>query len=288
MRGKKKEKYQIILSLSQEFTLAVLFKISKTNRASYYKWLNGKPEDLTVEELIIRHFTKYRKRQGVIKLKQSLFFEHKLVVNHKKIRRVLRSKGLVCPIRRKKFKKEPAFDQTYQDNILNRDFKPDKPNIRLATDFTYLTVQGTTYFLSVVLDLFDNYPLIWYITDSCDKTLSLNTIDLLSEKMDLKGCLFHSDRGVQYTCRTFVERLKEEGVIQSMSRSGNCWDNAVMENFFGILKTETIYLEPARARTLDSLTELLAEGFDYYINHRPITALGGVPPAEYRRNYCPA
>jgi transposase InsO family protein len=265
----------------------LLFKTARVNPASYYKWLNRPPKDNGREILVLKHFRLHHGKQGIHKLKQSLQYECSRIINHKVIRRILRFNGLTCVIRRAKQKKE-ADNLIAKENILNRNFKPDRPNTSLATDFTYLNVNGNTYYLSVVLDLFDNNPLVWYLTDKSDKSLSLNTIDLLKKQIDLKGCLIHSDQGIQYSCKAYCERLAQEGVIQSMSRRGNCWDNAVIENFFGIIKTESIYMQPARTRSLESLKELLAEEFDYYANYRPQAALGGIPPNAYRKLHCPS
>ena len=217
-------------------------------------------------------------------LKRTILHGYGLCLNHKRIRRILRNNGLKCIVRQHKSKKD-AENLIIKENVLNRQFCPSEPNKVLATDFTYLSVGGNTYFLSVVLDMYDNNPLVWYLSDRNDRSLSLNTMELLKKKIDLRGCLIHSDQGVQYSCTTYCEYLEREGVIQSMSRRGNCWDNAVVENFFGIIKTESIYLYPARTRKMDSLIELLEDEFDYYTNRRPQKSLGGMPPNDYRKRY---
>lgn len=217
-------------------------------------------------------------------LKDSLFNEYRIVANHKKIRRVMRDRGLICKVRRAKVSRK-AENMVIKENILSRNFDAQEPNKSLVTDFTYLNIGGNTYYLSVVLDLFDNKPLVWYLTDKSDKSLSLNTLTLLSEKVDLRNCMLHSDQGIQYSCKAFCEALERSQVIQSMSRRGNCWDNAVIENFFGILKTECLYPNPARCRTLSSVIELIEEEMEYYTNERPQKSLGGIPPRDYRNNY---
>ena len=262
----------------------MLFKVSGLKRAGYYKWVKRPARRDDKEELILQEFNANDGKQGIHMLKRTLWNKYGVNLNHKRIRGVLRKSGLKSVIRQQKQRKQ-AENLTIKENVLNREFNPTEPNKVLATDFTYIAVQGNTYFLSVVLDLYDNNPLVWYISDRSDRSLSLNTIELLRKKIDIRGCLIHSDQGIQYSCTTYCEYLEREGVIQSMSRRGNCWDNAVIENFFGIIKTESIYLYPARARNLESLIELLEEEFDYYANRRPQKLLGGMPPNNYRKQY---
>lgn len=219
-----------------------------------------------------------------MQLKQSIKRDYGIIMNHKAIRRIMHETGLECRIRRKK-KYISNEDRNIKENVLNREFRPKEPNKYLCTDFTYFNIRGITYYLSVILDLFDNSPLVWYLTDNSDKSLSLNTIDLLEKKIDISGCLIHSDQGIQYTCKAYCERLKKSKVIQSMSRKGNCWDNAKIENFFGVLKTETIYLQPRRANDIESFVEMLEEEIEYYTNKRPQKSFWGIPPRDYRQQY---
>ena len=263
----------------------MLCRIAKVSRKGYYNWLNRPPKSNIREELVTSTFRKYHGKQGVLQLKLTIALEYGIRMNHKAIRRIMHENRLECKIRRKKVSFRNIEICEAKENVLNRQFYPDKPNKCFCTDFTYLNVRGVTYYLSAMLDMFDKTPIVWYLTDSCGKDLSLETLKLLEKKVDLKDCLIHSDRGIQYTCKAYCDRLKELGVHQSMSGKGNCWDNARIENFFGIIKTETIYLQPKRAKSLESLIEMIEEEIDYYINSRPQKSLGGAPPRDYRERY---
>lgn len=282
---KKKDKYEIIYKLKTSFRLSTLFQIANVKRASYYKAKNAKVKTDDCEQEIVQLFNQFDARQGVLQLKASMLRHYNKIVNHKKIRAIMHKYNLICKVRRSKKAKGVIENRIIKENILNRQFVVSEPNKFFVTDFSYINVLAQTYYLSVIIDLFDKRPIVWYISSKCDKTLSLNTIELLEKKVNLEEVLIHSDQGIQYTCSAYVELLASKKVIQSMSRKGNCWDNAVVENFFGIIKTESIYRYPARCRTIESLTELLEEEIEYYINERPQKSLGGIPPKEYRDSY---
>ncbi len=121
-------------------------------------------------------------------------------------------------------------------------------------------------YLSVVIDLFDNSPVAWNISDTQDKSLSINTIKILAAKYNLNGAIIHSDQGVHYTNKEYISLLEELGVNQSMSRKGNCWDNAVAESFFSHFKCESIYLMKNKIRYPKDVIDITEEYIDYYIN----------------------
>ena len=140
-------------------------------------------------------------------------------------------------------------------------------------------------YLCTIIDLFNNEPVAWNINTSQDKSLSIDTIRKLSERYDLKNAIIHSDQGVHYTNKTYVQMLKDLKVIQSMSRKGNCWDNAKAESFFSHFKCETIHLMKKRIQGFDDVKEIVEEYMDYYTNQRPQKALGGLSPRAYREAY---
>jgi len=139
--------------------------------------------------------------------------------------------------------------------------------------------------LCMVIDLFNNEPAAWKISDSQDKSLSIDTIKLLSSKYDLKESMIHSDQGIHYTNKDYVDLLKELGVNQSMSRRGNCWDNAKAESFFSHYKCESIYLMNKKLKDARDVEEVTEDYIEYYTNFRPQKKLGGMPPSLYRKTY---
>jgi transposase InsO family protein len=185
---------------------------------------------------------------------------------------------------RKKFRK-PKEQNTITENLLNRDFKATEPCKKFVTDITYIPTQRTMTYLCTVIDLFHNEPVVWNVSDSQDKNLSIDTLKSLAKKYILEGSMIHSDQGVHYTSLAYVGLLKELKVKQSMSRKGNCWDNAKAESFFSDYKCETIYIMNKKIRDIKDVNEITEEYMDYYINHRPQKALSGMSPRAYKDNY---
>jgi transposase InsO family protein len=214
--------------LENAYPITLLCSVAGICRAAFYKY---KRRELSVssaiEDKIIDLYKKSSGRYGYRTIKMRLKSVYGLTVNHKKIRRIMRVHGLKSVVR-PKYRKPPPDDMLIKPNILNRDFTASRPYEKLVTDITYIPTPNKMMYLSTVIDLFDNYPLAWHLSDSQDKNLSIDTIKKLP---DVKGAVLHSDRGIHYTNKDFVSLLERRGIRQSMSRKGNCWDNACAESF---------------------------------------------------------
>ena len=168
-------------------------------------------------------------------------------------------------------------------NLLNREFTAKEPNKKWVTDITYIpTMQGWLY-LAVILDLYSRMVVGWSMSSSCDEELVERALEqALARRHPKAGLLHHSDRGSQYTSRAYQSCLEQSGIVVSMSRKGNCWDNSVMESFFGTLKDEcaesTIYLSHDEARL-----ELFTYMEVYYNRVRRHSMLGYVSPLNYEQ-----
>ena len=185
--------------------------------------------------------------------------------------------GLVCRVRMKKYRSYKGEVGKIAPNLLNRDFHAEKPNQKWVTDVTEFSLFGEKLYLSPILDLCSS-DLVSY-TISAHPVLSMVTtmLDKAFEKIpDGTGLILHSDQGWQYQ-----QMLREKGVRQSMSRKGNCLDNAVIENFFGLLKSELLYLQ--EFRSMEHFKLELIEYLDYYNNRRIKAKLKGLPPAIHRQ-----
>jgi len=215
---------------------------------------------------------------------QLLRWQYNLKVNHKKVLRIMQENGIQSIVRKKQPKKIKE-NTIIKENLLNRDFKATHPYQKLATDITYIPTSKTTAYLCTVIDLFNNEPVAFKVSDTQDKNLSLETIKSLAEKCNLEGAIIHSDRGVHFTNKEYVGLLSELKVKQSMSRKGNCWDNAKMESFFSHYKCEAIYLAKKKIKDERDVEEITEEYMDYYTNLRPQKKLGGLPPSIYREKY---
>ena len=207
------------------------------------------------------------------------------LVNHKLVQKLMKQSCLKCEIRRRKYRSYKGEIGKVAPNALNRNFHADKPNQKWVTDVTEFTVQDKKVYLSPILDLY-NGEIISY-------NLSLHptfhqTIDMLNKAFEKipnnTGIILHSDQGWQYQMKQYQMRLKEKGIVQSMSRKGNCLDNSVMENFFGLLKTEMYYKH--KFLSVEHLMKEIEEYIDYYNNRRIKSKLKGMSPVQYRKHSC--
>lgn len=179
--------------------------------------------------------------------------------------------------------KENATDTS--KNILNREFSSQEALKKLVTDITFLPVKGGWCYLAVIKDLFNNEV----VSYSCAKTLSFSLVKSVVVKLknrfhNLNGVLLHSDRGWTYTKKKYMAFLKELGIVQSFSHKGDCYDNASMENFFGLFKTETIYHFPKNAKVLSyaQMVKLVEKYINYYNYNRISKKLNWMSPVEFR------
>ena len=166
-------------------------------------------------------------------------------------------------------------------NLLNRDFSTEKPNEKWATDVTEFSLFGQKLYLSPILDLYSGDIVSYTIYDRPVLSMVTEMLEQAFQKIpDGTNLILHSDQGWHYQHKHYQKMLKDKGIRQSMSRKGNCLDNAVMENFFGLLKTELLYLQD-----FDSLAQFraeLEEYLDYYNNRRIKLKLNGLTPAQHR------
>lgn len=196
-----------------------------------------------------------------------LLRETGLVVNHKAILRIMNKYGLLSEVRRRrKYKKMGEHLHRYE-NLLNREFEATKPNQKWVTDISYIHTGEGILYLSVIRDLFDRSIISFKTGTEQTVNLVLNTIKAAKQKEGVTAEVqLHSDQGFQYTSTRYFNLTKEYGIIPSMSRRGNCYDNAVAENFFGILKSECI--NRVKPKTLDQARRLIDEYIDFYNNER--------------------
>ena len=169
------------------------------------------------------------------------------------------------------------------DNLINRDFGADKPNKKWYTDVTEFNLRGEKLYLSPIIDGFNQEVKSYDISKSANLDQINNMLDIaFSENSEIEGLIFHSDQGWQYQHPSYQQRLKNKGIKQSMSRKGNSLDNGLMENFFGILKTEMFYDQEDKYKTINDLI-IAIKDYIYYYNHDRIKEkLKGLSPVNYR------
>ena len=202
--------------------------------------------------------------------------------NPKTILRVMQKYSLLSVVRRKKYHNCGNVLHKYP-NLLNRDFKADRPNQKWVTDISYIkTMQGTLY-LSVIRDLYDNSIVAYKTGTEQNVNLVLSTISAAKKKEEVTAEVqLHSDQGFQYTSHSYFKLTQSYGIIQSMSRRGNPYDNALAENFFSILKTECIYR--TKLKTYEEAKSLIDE-YIYFNNHERLQLKTKLTPLEKRNQF---
>lgn len=202
-------------------------------------------------------------------------------INHKTVQKLMKQLNLKCMVRIKKYKSYRRKVGKIAPNLLERNFKADKPNQKWVTDITEFSLFGKKLYLSPILDLYNGEVISYNLSE---RPTFQQTIDMLKkafEKIpDDTHLILHSDQGWQYQMRRYQKLLEKKGVIQSMSRKGNCLDNAVIENFFGLLKTELLYLQ--KFDTIEQFIMELKAYMEYYNNKRIKSKLKGLSPVQYR------
>ena len=188
---------------------------------------------------------------------------------------------LTCMLRKKKYRSYRGEVGKIAPNLLKRDFRAVKPNSKWATDITEFKLLGQKLYLSPIMDLF-NGEIISY---SLSKSPNFNQItEMLKDAFQKipanSQLILHSDQGWQYQMRVYQKMLKDKGIRQSMSRKGNCYDNSVIENFFGILKSE--FYHNQKFSSVECFTNELSDYIDYYNNRRIKVKLKGLSPVQFR------
>ena len=206
----------------------------------------------------------------------------KIHLNHKTVQRLMKEMGLICRVRMKKYRSYKGEKGTTADNELNREFRAEKPNQKWVTDVTEFRLFGEKLYLSPILDLCSGDIVTYTLSDSPNLLMVTTMLEQAFEKIpDNTNLLLHSDQGWHYRHKQYVKMLADKGVKQSMSRKGNCYDNSVMENFFGHLKSELLYLQ--EFESMEHFKHELIDYIDYYNNKRIKARLKGLPPALHRQ-----
>ena len=274
----------MIQELRQEHELAILLEIAQLPKATYYyhrkkeestdKYAHAKKEIQTI-------FHDNKGRYGYRRITDELH-NRGFSLNHKTVQRLMKELGLVCRVRMKKYRSYKGEVGKIADNELNRDFRAEKPNQKWVTDVTQFRLFGQKLYFSPILDLYSGDIVTYTISDSPNLEMVTTMLEQAFFNLpDNIGLMLHSDQGWHYQHKQYRRMLIEKGIKQSMSRKGNCYDNAVIENFFGHLKSELFYLQE-----FDSIEHFKAELIDYidYYNNRRIKArLKGLPPALHRQ-----
>lgn len=249
----------------------------------YYHLKNNKKEDKYKEAkaMIYAIFHKHKGRYGYRRITLELRGDCGIELNHKTVKRLMDDLELKCEVRKVKYHSYKGEVGKTAPNVINRDFSAEKPYQKMATDVSQVTIGKRKIYLSPVLDMFDGEIVAYSITESPNMEMITDMLHQLYKVTDIPaGAILHSDQGWHYQHAIYQKSLRRNRIVQSMSRKGNCLDNAMMENFFGVMKSELLY--QGNYTSADEFKKDLVEYIDYYNNDRIKLRLGGMSPVKYR------
>jgi putative transposase len=275
--------------------ISYLCKSLGVSRSGYYNYFSSKSQnarqkrdvkDESVRDIILKAFNFKRRKKGARQIKMTLKGEFGIIYNLKRIRRIMKKYDIVCPIRKANpYRRMMKATQEHRalPNLLNRQFKQNIPGKVLLTDITYLFYgNGKKAYLSTVKDGSTNEILAYHLSDKMTLDIATETIHKLANNKQVnlaKDAFIHSDQGSHYTSPVFQALVRSYDLNQSMSRRGNCWDNAPQESFFGHFKDET-YIKPCQS--LCELGQEIDDYIIYYNNYRYQWGLNKMTPVQYR------
>ena len=271
-----------MLELRQGHALTVLLRVAQLSRSTFYYQVKAQQvqdQHAELKERIRQVYAYHKGRYGYRRITATLRQAGE-VVNHKVVQRLMQVLGLKSLVRPKKYRSYRG-QQAKAPNLLARQFQADQPNQKWVTDVTEFNVRGEKLYLSPVMDLYNGEIVSYSMQRRPQFALVSHMLKQALAKLSASQApILHSDQGWQYQMPAYQHQLAERGLTQSMSRKGNCLDNAAMESFFGTLKSELFYLNH-----FESIEQLQADIHEYihYYNHERIrTKLKGLSPVQYR------
>lgn len=279
-------KYAVIHRHRGKYALCKMCQFFEVSRSGYYKYvkhLNHTAKDFELAEKIRIKQESCKKTYGYRRMKLWLDSEG-IVKNPKTILRIMHKYDLLSEMRRRRKWIQMGQQVHKYQNLLNREFNAVHPNQKWVTDISYIHTKEGVLYLSMIRDLYDRSIIAYKTGTSQTVNLVLDTIHLAMKSVKTESrreLQLHSDQGFQYTSQAYFDLTKEYGITPSMSRRGNCYDNALAENFFGILKTECIYRH--KPETFEQANKMI-DDYIYFYNHERIQLKTGLPPLSLRQS----
>ena len=289
----------VVYELQHKYPLVVLLDISGLKRSTYYYTLNKLDKDTKNDDImnaIIDIYYSHKARYGYRRITLELI-NRGYIVNHKKVKRLMSKMGLYARTPKAKYKSykgdmngtvknlllDKVIDEVNHKTYYERNFKTERCNEIWSTDVSEFHIAAGKLYLSPILDLHNREIVSYNISTSPNyEQIKDMLAKAFNKYKDLKGLILTSDQGWQYQMQDYHKALEEKGIIQSMSRKGNCLDNSPMENFFGKMKNEMFYGYEYTFNTLEELKKEMENYISYYNNQRITTKLKGLTPVEYR------
>ena len=265
-------KYALIQEHTGLFNIALMCRVLNVSRSGYYRWLDrpkshAEQRRETLEQIIVDTFEDFQARYGAPRLVDEVrALGYPCSLNY--VADIMRSRGIKA--RNGKgfnYGKHSLTMHNVADNLLWRDFGASRPNEKWTTDITYIWVKDQWLYLATVMDLYSRKIIGWALDDTMTVELVTEALAMAFNRRDtVPGLIVHSDRGVQYRAQKYLDFMASKGGVASMSRKGNCWDNAPMESFFSRLKVELIYANPYQ--TIEEAKSGIFEYIEIFYNRK--------------------
>lgn len=270
----------------EKYTVKAMCRALKISESGYYRWLQNQAKQTSrelltvkIKEILAEHPD--NSNYGIERIKTALN-QKGTAVSRRTVYRAMSESGLLHKRRRPRGITKATTEIQEKENLIKRDFSSDKPLTKLLTDITEVQCSDGKLYVSPVMDCFNGEIVALEMRENMKKELCIDTIRQLGKH---PGAILHSDRGSQYTSEAFRAALMKSGMIQSLSGSGHCYDNARMESFFATLKKEKLYQIPTYRLTREEVKSVIFRYIFGYYNTQRITSFnpGGLPPATYRK-----
>ena len=283
-------KYAFIDSLRGRFAVAKMCKWAEVSRSGYYKWRNRKPSardlrKLEAERLLVDRFYQLKSRYGSPRMTQELN-DSGFAISENTVAKIMAEQGLMARNGKGyKYFPDVLAHNHVSDNLLKRNFTASRPDEKWVSDITYIKIEKGFVYLAVIMDLFSRKIIGWSLDSTMTNQLIIDAFEMAVASRNVEpGLILHSDRGVQYRSGEYQALLLSEQIKPSMSRKGNCWDNAAMESFFSRFKVEALYAEDVTNKQ-----EAYACVFEYiemfYNSQRRHSYLGYKSPNSFEQEY---
>ncbi len=274
---------QMVEKMRKKFTVKAIVNVLGIPRSTYYRWLKKVEKYKNPHENIIIEICKETNyRYGHRKVKAVLKRQYYIDLNRNTVQKIMQKHHLQCKVKPKRKWKSQGESSMVAPNILNRDFRASQPNEKWVTDITYIQYGGQTLYLSTIIDLYNNEIVAYKLYNHQRTPLVIDTLkDALTKRKNPEGVIIHSDQGSVYTSYDFQNYAKKHHLISSMSRRGNCWDNAVIESFHSNLKTEEFQYCKFNSLANLLIVSKIDEYMYYYNEERIQEKLDYLTPKEF-------
>ncbi len=274
---------EVVEAFKDRFTTKEICECFEIPRSTYYRWKRRVNQQIPdFHQLIINTCKQLSHRVGHRKVREILWKDYQIKKNRKTVQKVMQKYEIQCRVKVKRQKYIAGESKIIVPNLLKQDFKAEKPNQKWVTDITYLPYGPKMLYLSTIMDLYNNEVIAYKISDSQQVDFVLDTLREACNGRENHEVILHSDQGAQYTSYAFQALAKENGITTSMSRKGNCFDNAVIESFHSSLKSEEFVAQLRATLTTTIVIEKVINYMYYYNYIRPFSKLNCHSPVEYR------